>query len=144
MHAELASQKNERYRGGRDRDDLHDDQRLGSRNEGDERNQEEERPRTVHLQVRAPLAVVPRRTVAQIHQGLQIRPKIGTVSQRVELIQIERDVDQHEDRDGIVDRPHLCERPFRVDAFDDRLQPFDELRRCKGLRVLAQMSRREA
>src|SRR5579862_4917859 len=82
-----------------------------------------------------PLAVVPRRAMLQIHERLQIRPQVGTVSQRVELVQIKRDIDHGEDCCGCISRSQFRERPrganhraYSKTPVAHILFPFDSLR----------------
>ena len=92
-------------------------------------------------EVRAPFAEVPRRAVPEVHERLQIRPEVGAVAKRVELVEIERDVDQPR-----MPRPLRRLRARRlllVDAVDDLAQAFYKLRWGEALGMRAQPRRRE-
>ena len=88
----------------------------------------------MHLQMRPPLAEVPRAAVLQIHQRLQIGSEIGAVSQSVQLVEIQSDVDDRKDDRGDV-RPTSSVRRDRF--VDDGAQSLDEARRRKRLGVCA-------
>ncbi len=91
----------DRQRRGGDRQHLHGEQRLRVGKRGHQRHEREQRPGVVHLKVRAVLRCVPRAAPVRFAgEPLHEVAGVGTVAQRVELVQVERDIHDREDRGG--------------------------------------------